>query len=257
MPLIADWCTCQATETGQKRLRKYTEKTNGRQLAAAALPPTMRSHYDDIRRISEDIKLLGYTKASELLSQRMPRSTRARSGEFGEILATELVEEDLGYRVPVRRLRYKDGREMALRGDDFIGISQANGALKYAKGESKSRANLASATIAEARAVLSRDAGRPTPTSILFVADRLMEWGGTDEVLGRAIRNEVANKAVPTSNIEHILFTVSGNSTPQALADDLLSAPAGHPHTTIHVQVPDHQAFIRLSYEEALKLGNS
>jgi hypothetical protein len=38
-----------------------------------------------------------------------------------EILATELVEEEIGLRVPVRRLRYKDGRNMPMRGDDFIG----------------------------------------------------------------------------------------------------------------------------------------
>jgi hypothetical protein len=63
------------------------------------------------------------------------------SGELGEILATELVEEMMDYEVPVRRLRYKDGREMALRGDDFIGIRvNAAGNLHLLKGESKSRA---------------------------------------------------------------------------------------------------------------------
>ena len=51
----------------------------------------------------------------------MPQTSRSRSGDLGEILATELVEEEIGLRVPVRRLRYKDGRNMAMRGDDFIG----------------------------------------------------------------------------------------------------------------------------------------
>jgi hypothetical protein len=154
-------------------------------------------------------------------------------------------------------LRYKDGREMALRGDDFIGVTvEANGTLSFAKGESKSRANLSQTTVTEARTVLSRDAGRPTPTSILFVADRLMDRGGAEEALGRAIRDEVVLRAVPAARIEHILFTISANATPQALADDLRDAAAEHPHTVIHVQVSDHQDFIRSSYEEALKLGN-
>jgi hypothetical protein len=258
MALFKDWCECQRTDTGRKHLLIYSEQVGGRSAIQAKLPAVVRSHYDEAQRVADDVAGLGYTMAAALLAERMPRSKRARSGELGEILATELVEEDLGYRVPVRRLRYKDGREMALRGDDFIGvIGTVEGTLRFAKGESKSRANLSKAVISEARAVLSRDAGRPTATSILFVADRLMDLGGDDEVLGRAIRNEVAIRAVPAARIEHILFTLSGNSAPDALAEDLANAVDERPHTIIHVRVPDHQDFINTSYEEALKIGDN
>ena len=198
---------------------------------------------------------MGYEKAAAILSERMPRRPRARSGEIGEILATEIVEEKLGYRVPFRRLRYKDGREMALRGDDIIGIASTPDGLSFAKGESKSRANLTKTTITEARAVLSRDSGRPTPTSILFVVDRLMDRGGTDEQLGRAIRDSFANQSVPARRVAHVMFTMSGNSAPQALADDLTTASENRHHVSIHLHIPDHQDFIKKSYEEALKLG--
>jgi hypothetical protein len=257
MTLFVGWCKCERSDTGRKHLLKYTEKVGGRAAITANLPTVLRSHYDDARRIADDVAKLGYTKAAALLAERMPRSKKARSGELGEILATELVEESLGYRVPIRRLRYKDGREMALRGDDFIGVVvEADSTLRFAKGESKSRANLSLAAITEARTALSRDAGRPTPTSILFVADRLMDLGGDEEVLGRAIRDEVAARVVPAARIEHILFTISGNPMPQALADDLANAANERPHTVIHVCVPDHQDFIKSSYEEALKLGD-
>lgn len=257
MPLFGDWCTCSSETTGKKRLLKYTEKAEGRASVLATLPQLMVSHYDDAARVAADVAALGYTKAAALLAERMPRSKRARSGELGEILATELVEESLSYRVPVRRLRYKDGREMALRGDDFIGVTKdAQGNLAFAKGESKSRANLDKATIEEARTVLSRDSGRPTPTSILFVADRLMDRSGTEEVLGREIRNEVANKGVPPDRIEHVLFTVSGNTTPKALINDLEAASMDRPHTAIHVHISDHQDFVATSFVEALKIGN-
>ncbi len=43
---------------------------------------------------------------------------------MGEILATEFIEFQTEFRIPVRRLRYKDGREMALRGDDFLGVNE-------------------------------------------------------------------------------------------------------------------------------------
>ena len=152
----------------------------------------------------------------------MPRSSRARSGELGEILATELVEDHFEFEVPIRRLRYKDGREMALRRDDFLGLElDAQQNLHFLKGESKSRANLANATILEARKALSRDDGRTTATSLLFVADRLMEGEGERRQMGRRIRNEVASRAAPPERTGHMLFTLSGNAAPQALHNDL------------------------------------
>jgi hypothetical protein len=127
----------------------------------------------------------------------MPRTPRARSGELGEILATELVVEHTDFMVPVRRLRYKDGREMALRGDDFIGIKvDAENNLYFLKGESKSRAVLAAATISEARQALTRDDGRPTATSILFVADRLLEGEGERRELGRKIMKVLVEQSL-------------------------------------------------------------
>jgi hypothetical protein len=65
----------------------------------------------------------------------------------------------------VRRLRYKDGRNMAMRGDDFIGAGyDGNGEkLWLLKGEAKSNKVLGKATVTSARKVLNRDNGRCTP----------------------------------------------------------------------------------------------
>jgi hypothetical protein len=66
---------------------------------------------------------------------------RVLPGDLGEILASELVEEETGFRVPVRRMRYKDGREVAMRGDDFIGVGfDLEDKLWQLKDESKSHA---------------------------------------------------------------------------------------------------------------------
>ena len=81
----------------------------------------MRSHYDRLERIADDVQRLGYKVAAGILRAQLPQTDKGRSGDLGEILATELVEEEIGLRVPVRRLHYKDGRNMAMRGDDFIG----------------------------------------------------------------------------------------------------------------------------------------
>jgi hypothetical protein len=255
--LYESWCDSVRTGEPQKQLWKFTEKVGGRAVIEPGFPDVIRSHYDDMERIADDIRELGYPLAAAILAERMPRSVRARSGELGEILATELVEEEMGYTVPVRRLRYKDGREMALRGDDFIGIrTDTEEHLHFLKGESKSRATLSGATVIEARTALARDGGRPTATSLLFVADRLMEQTDARRILGRRIRNDVAARAAPPSHIGHMLFTVSGNAPPQALHDDLHAADAVRPHTVVHFWIEDHQAFIQVAYERALALGN-
>jgi hypothetical protein len=65
---------------------------------------------------------------------------------------------------------------MALRGDDFIGVEyDEHDGLWLLKGEAKSRKALAKTTVAEAREALNRESGRCTPSSLLFVADRLLE----------------------------------------------------------------------------------
>ncbi|MWA29848.1 Hachiman antiphage defense system protein HamA [Burkholderia pseudomallei] len=258
MPLFEEWCTCEIDQNGRKRFLKFRELDGGRATIAARLPDVMRSHYDDTARIAEDVHALGYAGAATLLAERMPRSPRARSGELGEILATELVEEQLGFSVPVRRLRYKDGREMALRGDDFIGVrTNAEDELYLLKGEAKSRANLTAATIEEARTALSRDGGRPTATSLLFIADRLMDSHGEIGELGRKIRNEVALRSVPAARIDHALFTMSGNPPPRALVMDLAGASLDRNHIVAHLHIADHQEFIRTAYEGALALGDN
>jgi hypothetical protein len=189
----------------------------------------------------------------------LPKKPRARSGDLGEILATELVEERIKLRVPVRRLRYKDGREMAMRGDDFIGAGYANedNKLWLLKGEAKSNKVLGKTTVTSARKVLNRDSGRCTPDSLLFVANRLLESEEDDDVaLGRAIRDEVGCNSLRSDRIDHVLFTVSGNGAPAALKADLEAADAERDQYVINLRIDDHQDFVAQVYEEALNLGN-
>ena len=255
--MFTDWCALADKRQDKKRLLKLTERAGGRAAIWLDLCQAVRSHYDDLDRIARDVADLGYDKAAAVLKERLPRTARARSGEIGEILGTELVEEELGFKVPVRRLRYKDGREMALRGDDFLGIKvDEKDQLHLMKGEAKSRQALSRKTIAEARAALTKYGGRPTPSSLLFVADRLLDLEGEESRLGRKLRNEVVSHAVPASNIEHVLFTLSGNPPPGALEEDLQQSDDQHPQTVINVHVADHPDFITTVYEGAEKLGD-
>ena len=166
----------------------------------------------------------GLKALAEACGEPMPQTPEGRSGDLGEILATELVEEEASLRVSVRRLRYKDGRNMAMSGDDFIGAGYdaAGEKLWLLKGEVKSNKVLGKATVTSARKVLDRDNGRCTPDSLLFVANRLLESNDPDDnALGRSLRDEVGLKSLRADRIDHMLFTGSGNGPHASLKNDL------------------------------------
>ena len=162
MALYKKWCVGTKEKNQRKEYWTFVEKAGGRDQVRDMLAETIRSHYERLERIAEDVARLDSQTAAEILRAELPQTARGRSGDLGEILATELVEEEIGLRVPVRRLRYKDGRNMALRGDDFIGaryVAGDAGGLWLLKGEAKSNNVLGRATVAAARKVLNRDNG--------------------------------------------------------------------------------------------------
>lgn len=258
MALFERWCDKTSLETDRKFYWTFNERAGRREKVRTLLIDTVRSHYDRLEHIADDIERLGYSGAAEILRAQLPQGKKARSGDLGEILAAEMVEEEVGLRVPVRRLRYKDGREMAMRGDDFIGIGESDkGRLWLLKGEAKSAKTLSGATIASAREALNRHDGRCTPDSLLFVAKVLLESANEDDVaLGRLIRDEVGLRAVPASRIDHMLFTLSGNAPPPDLKGDIDAASSDRRQFAINLRIEDHQEFITEVYEEVQDLGD-
>ncbi len=260
MGLYERWCEATKEKDKRKHYWTYAEKDAGRDEISGDLAETIRSHYDRLERIAEDVERLGYKFAATILSEAMPQTARGRSGDLGEILATELVEEEIGLRVPVRRLRYKDGRNMAMRGDDFIGAGYGgqDEKLWLLKGEAKSNKQLGKSTVTSARKVLDRDNGRCTPDSLLFVANRLLESNNPDEnALGRDLRDEVGVKSLRADRIDHMLFTVSGNGPHASLKEDLDAAGTNRDHYVVNIHVEDHQDFIAAMYQGAQDLGDA
>ncbi len=255
--MIDDWLEVEEIEQGARKALYMLKELNGvREAVKAELLASVRSHYDDPASIADDIEELGFEGAAAILRERLPTKPKARSGEVGEILATELIEYLTEYTVPVRRLRYKDGREMALRGDDFIGLQIDGTRLKYIKGESKSGKSMSASVITTARERLNDDNGRPTAISLLFVADRLLERDGDEKKIGRSIRNEVALGIIKASNVTHGLFTFTGNNKLSDLKTDLDGAASTYKHLSINVRITDHQDFIAWVYQGAEELGN-
>jgi hypothetical protein len=257
--MFDDWCDIGETAHGEKKkLFGLAERAGGRAAIKDELVRHVRSHYDKLEQIADDVERLGFPGASAILRERLPRTARERSGEMGEIIAAEFIERYTGFRVPVRRLRYKDGREMALRGDDYVGIDgDEQEQLLFLKGEAKSGRTVPKGVVADARERLSENDGRPTIISLLFVADRLLEsHDEADKTLGRRIRDEVALKTVPPRRITHGFFALSGNNAEAVLEADLEEADGAHNHLSVGFHVDGHQAFIAEIYEEAGELGD-
>ena len=259
MSLFSRWFATIKKGDNDASLWLLTEKVQQREQIQNEFCERVRSHYDDLNNITDDIAELGYEGAAKILKERLPMTTQAQSGELGEIMATEFTEENLGFKVPVRRIRYKDGRNMALRGDDFIGVyhNSKDDELILLKGESKSNANLSKTVIGDARTVLNRDDGRCTPISLLFVADRLLEGTPSQKALGRKLRNDVALKAMGPAYIHHAFFTLTGNDSVTILEEDLAAAEKNRIQNVINIRIPDHQSFIKDTYEKVGKLGNN
>jgi hypothetical protein len=241
-----------ATEYKVSRHRKVLldERDGSRESVVPLLRKIARSHYVSPKTMAKRLANLGAPKTASLLREALPRSKRARSGDLGEILATEFVNAMLDFEVPIRRLQWKDGREMALRGDDLIGVAQDNdkGELRLLKGEAKSRANLSVSVVKDAAQALNRNQGRPSRHAVLFVANRLRELGQDDDAA--ALENAVL-EGFRRTNIQHLLFVFCGNDPDKNLTNYLKNYKRRkRKRNAIGLRVKDHGEFIRKLYEE-------
>ena len=248
--LFEYWCDrASATHNGYP-FDVLTEKASALDEILPELISVIRDHYDARDRFLERAARLGYDRAVDVIRQRLPTTAIARSGDIGEILATEYVNSSLPFMVPINRLQWKDGRNTALRGDDLIGFRlKANGKLDaLLKGESKSRIGLYDGAMAEATTKLCEYDGRPSPHTLLYLVDRLKDMGQTTaaEVL--------EDYAILGGNfpITHFIFTLSGNA-PEAVVQTALSATylPGILRWIVGLVIADHKDFIDAVFEIA------
>ena len=260
--LYENWCGNEQTVDGSKTLWRLVERDGGREFALGELPGRVRSHYVNDDEIAAFVEALGYAGAAQCIRELFPESAIGRSGDLGEILAGEFVEERLGYELPVRRLRGKDHREMAMRGEDVIGAAfDELGRLKLLKGEAKSARGLSRATVEEARTRLEEHHGRPSAHFLIFIGRQLVMSEDPDvKELGGAILKQATNRAIPKSRLAHLLFTLSGNPAAGIIQDDFDAADGTREQHSANLRIPDHGEFVEVvydgAYEEAGAIGD-
>lgn len=159
-PYFRKWVRVRNELNSRVRILEEACTKDARPLAA------LRSSLIDHHVRLDIVERMGYVRAAAVLRNRLAADKRTRSGDLGEVLATEYVDEMTEFQVPIRRLRHRDDRSMAMRGDDVIGIALASeDAPKILKVESKSRAAISTSVVREAGEALAKHSGRPNPST--------------------------------------------------------------------------------------------
>jgi hypothetical protein len=243
------WCTTSDSKVGSHDLHLLEADEARLQDAIDATAAILPDHYVSPERVAAALARLGKPRAAEVIRVKLPTTPQIRSGDLGEILATEWIVAQSEFDVPIRKLRWKDHRNMAMRGDDVLGFAtdEATGRVLILKVEAKSRAALRAEVVAEAREALDRDDGRPASHALSFVAERLHEAGRHD--LADVIDDALHDQGIPLGTVRHLLFVFAGKS-PEAHLRTSLDAYAGLiAQRCVGLRVTSHGDFIRAVFD--------
>ena len=227
----------------------FTLKSDEFDNLKSALIGALPDYYIDPQSIAGTLARLGKNAAAQKLLTKIPEAKKIRSGDLGEVLATDYIEESTEYTVPIRKLRWRDHRNMAMRGDDVIGISvdQQHQTIKFLKTEAKANKALSRKVLQEARDELDLDDGFPAPHALEFVSERLRETG--NQALSDLIEKVQLVDGIRENQVEHLLFTFTA-SDPATLQKESFDAYDGNiKQTSVGFRVTEHQKLIADVYQ--------
>jgi len=250
MVAFESWSDETEADVNGHKLRLVTLREGNSAVAQEKAVEILPDHYASPEHVAHILAKLGKDTAAEYLRQKLPTKSSLRSGDLGEVFATEYIEESTGFSAPVKRLRWRDHREMAMRGDDVIGLREATEGrpINFLKVEAKSEAALKTRTVTQAREALDGDGGLPSQHALAFIADRLREMGSED--LSDAILKAQLVDGIAAAQVQHLLFTFSGNDPNNFLRADLGGCGDTIPQNCVGLRIADHQDFIRRVFEE-------
>lgn len=214
-----------------------------------ALVNELPNYYVDPTSVAGTLERLGKRAAAQKLITKLPEVKKIRSGDIGEALTTDYIEEATNYSVPIRKLRWRDHRNMAMRGDDVLGIlvNQETQTIRFLKAEAKSRKALSSDALQEAQDELDLDGGLPAPHALEFVAERLREMG--NEAISDLIEKVQLIDGIETHQVEHLLFTFTA-SNPSTLQKRVFEEYNGEiSQTSVGFRVTNHQELIETVFQ--------
>ncbi|EBK7613995.1 DUF1837 domain-containing protein [Salmonella enterica] len=248
LPHLARMCKHMRVGVMQRFLNAATQ-TQAVNAIAKAIP----DYYTDPQRVASLLKKLGKPAAAAHVEQKLPTKISIRSGDLGEILCNAYVLEATSFSLGIKRLRWKDHRNMSMRGEDVLAfeLGPKNNRLKILKAEVKSRAAMSTAVIGDARVALSANSELPSPHALAFVADRSHQTG--DTILGDALDKAQLEDGIRPSQVSHMLFTFSGNNPVKLLKTNLQAYSGSVPQHYVGLHVQGHQDFIKAVFAAVSK----
>jgi hypothetical protein len=241
VPYLRDWLTVTRPFADAPNVIRLVETDGAR---AQSLPLLAASVLDHL--IGHDIlERLRFTQSAQAVRNRLPTEKRIRSGTLGEIIATDYVIETGPFVVPLKRLRYMDDRELAMRGDDLIAIDTTAEPVRVLKAEVKSRATLSNPVVTDMCSALDRNEGRPKPSSLSFISMTLRREGRDEHA---RIIELLQETDVELSRMVHLAFTVSGNDPGELFRARALIESHAPERRFVGVVLPDHAAFIAIVF---------
>jgi hypothetical protein len=195
---------------------------------------------------AETLEKLRFSRSAAAIRGRIPLDKRVRSGDLAEIVATDYVNQWGPFVVPLMRLRYKDDRDMPMRGDDIIGLDMSQHPVRVLKAEVKSRESLSPSVVGDACTALDTNEGRPKPSSLSFTSMRLRDEN-KDELA--EVFERLQDSDVDASRMTHLVFTLSGNDPSAALRVYAVVPGNVADRRFVGLVVADHSTFIEKVFE--------
>lgn len=250
---FSDWSEEEEEQVGGHPLRLLILTEGHKDIARDLVVSVVPEHYASPGKLARIFEKLGKKAVADFLRAELPKRTSLRSGDLGEIFATEYIDERTEFTAPVKRLRWKDHREMAMRGDDVIGIRlmEEGGRTRFLKVEAKSEASLQARTIGKARDALDGDGGLPSNHALSFMSQRLHEMGR--EELADAIDRAQLRDGIVSGQVRHMLFAFSGNDPAGFLRADLETYSGPFLQQSVGLRITGHQEFIASVFEGVLE----
>ena len=255
MPLFDDWCSESEDEVNNHDIVVLRGDDDHAAIGVEAVAKELPRHYVSDDRYADILKKLGKHAAAQYLEEKLPQTDQIRSGDLGEILAVSYIEQETIWDQTVKKLRWKDHREMPMRGDDLLAAGFEDDKIQFLKGESKSRRRLSRTSLREARKALNGNDGLPTPHALAFLSDRLAEEGR--EGIADRITAAQLKDGIPVNSVSHMMFTFSGNNPERLLRTDLTEYDGDFYQFSVGLQVKTHQEFIKGVFEKVIANGNA
>jgi hypothetical protein len=240
--LFTKWL--KSITTTHKDLVVFTERNGARSVGLEALKKLLADHLIGESNI---VKAGGYEKSAAIIANSLPSNKKTRSGDLGELLATEYINAETNYVVPIKKLRWKSDRQMPMHGNDVIAVDMKAKPVAVLKGECKSRAKFSKSVVEEAAESLDLHDGRPNPSTLAFITKRLYEQNRDKEA--RVFQDLQVEGSIAAKNMKHLIFALSGNDPSKHLAGAPKSKHSGIKRESAAIMVSDHSEFVAAVYK--------